>query len=102
MSTLLVLHFLLDLLNKSRTDAKALTMRNYFKDVGMLVTQEASRHNDVLKFSVGDFPMHVLPTGKLQGFRSWLTGGSIVAYTVEVDGQGRQWATSDRRHFQQR
>ncbi|CAL1171535.1 unnamed protein product [Cladocopium goreaui] len=68
-STLLVLHFLLDLLNKSRTDAKALTMRNYFKDVGMLVTQEASRHNDVLKFSVGDFPMHVLPTGKLQGFR---------------------------------
>ena len=72
MSTLLVLHFLLDLLNKSRTDAKALTMRNYFKDVGMLVTQEASRHNDVLKFSVGDFLMHVLPTGKLQGFRLWL------------------------------
>ncbi|CAL1136356.1 unnamed protein product [Cladocopium goreaui] len=71
-STLLVLHFLLDLLNKTRTDAKALTMRNYFKDVGMLVTQEASRHNDVLKFSVGDFPMHVLPTGKLQGFRLWL------------------------------
>ena len=72
MSTLLFLHFLLDLLNKSRTDAKVLTMRNYFKDVGMLVTQEASRHNDVLNFSVGDFPMHVLPTGKLQGFRLWL------------------------------
>lgn len=70
-STLLVLRFLLDLLNKSRSDAKVQTTRNYFKDVGMLVVQEASR-NDTLEFSVGDFPMHVLPTGKVQRFRLWL------------------------------
>ena len=72
MSTLLVLHFLLGLLDRSRGDAKALTMRNYFKDVGMLVSQEASRSHDALEFSVGDFSMRVLPTGRLQGFRVWL------------------------------
>ena len=72
-STLLVLHFFLDLLDRSRTDAKRLTLRNFFTDVGMLVTQEA-RRCDGLEFSVGDFMVHVLPTGKVQGFRSWFSG----------------------------
>ena len=70
MSTLLVLHFFLNLLDRSRTAAKRLTLRNNVTDVGMLVTQEA-RRCDGLQFSVGDFLMKVLPTGKLQGFRSW-------------------------------
>ena len=71
-STLLILHLFLDLLNKSRTDAKTVAVRNYFKDVAMLATQEASRHNAALEFSVGVFPMYLLPTGKVLGFRSRL------------------------------
>lgn len=108
-SILLVLHFFLNLLDRSRTAAKRLTLRNNVTDVGMLVTQEARRcdglQSAVFSWWLSDESSAYREVARLS-LMVWKTSsqnsGSIMASTVELDGQGRKWATSGRRHFHQR
>ena len=101
--------FFLNLLDRSRTAAKRLTLRNNVTDVGMLVTQEARRcdglQSAVFSWWLSDESSAYREVARLS-LMVWKTSsqnsGSIMASTVELDGQGRKWATSGRRHFHQR